>query len=75
MGFRDEVLADTLPVRRTKMDDIRDTLGETDYAEFLEALTDPTISNASIRRVLQKRGVTIGVATISIMRREYVGNQ
>lgn len=73
MGFRDELLADTVPGRRTKMDDIKAAFSDDDYREFMEALTDPTISNAAIRRVLQKRGIPVGVATVSMMRREHSG--
>ena len=72
MGLMDEINADKTPARRTKMDEIAETLSPEDYQDFLNALETPTITQAAIRRALTKRGVHIACGTISQMRRDYL---
>lgn len=72
MGLLDEVKAESNPPRRNKMQEIRETLEADDFEDFKTALLDPTVSQMSIVRALQKRGVHIGKGTISEMRRDYV---
>ena len=72
MGLMDDLITDTAPARRTKMDEIMETLSPEDYQDFLNALETPTITQAAIRRALSKRGVHIACGTISQMRRDYL---
>jgi len=70
MGLLDEVRAESHPPRKTKLDEIRQVLGESDYDEFMVAMLDVRISQMSVVRALQKRGVHIGSGTISELRRK-----
>lgn len=72
MGLLDEVRSESLPPRRNKMDEIREKLEADDFEDFKVAMLDPAVSQMSIVRALQKRGIHIGKGTISEMRRTYV---
>ena len=75
MGLLEEVKADSNPPRRNKLDDIRDTLNKQDFEEFMVAIVDVRVSQRSLIRALQKRGVHIGTGTISEMRRNLIGGK
>lgn len=72
MGLMDEVFAESHPRRRNKMDEIREKLNEEDLAEFRAAMLDVRVSQMSIVRALQRRGIHVGKGTISEMRREFI---
>lgn len=72
MGLLDEVRAESNPPRRNKMDEIRETLNQEDFEDFIAALNDMTISQRSLIRALHKRGVHIGTGTISELRRDFL---
>jgi hypothetical protein len=72
MGLMDEVFAESHPRRRNKMDEIREKLSEEDLAEFQAAMLDVRVSQMSIVRALQRRGIHVGKGTISEMRREFI---
>lgn len=72
MGLLDEVRAESHPPRRNKMDEIRESLNEQDYEDFVAALQDIAISQRSLIRALNKRGVHIGTGTISELRRDFL---
>lgn len=72
MGLMDEVKSDSNPVRRNKMDEIKDKLTKQDYQEFIQAMLDVRISQMALVRALQRRDIHIGKGTISEMRREYI---
>jgi hypothetical protein len=71
----DDLLSDVVAPRRTKMTEIREKLEPKDLKEFIEALETPTISQAALRRALAKRGIRIGVGTISELRRDHLRNK
>jgi len=70
MGLLDEVRAESHPPRRTKLDEIKDVLNEEDFGEFMVAMLDIHVSQMSLVRALQKRGIHIGSGTISELRRK-----
>ena len=70
MGLLDEVRAESNPPRRTKLDEIKETLTEEDFEEFMVAMLDTQVSQMSLVRALQKRGIHIGTGTISELRRK-----
>jgi hypothetical protein len=72
MGLMDDLQRELSAPRRTKWDEIKETLTPEEYKEFLEALDIPAISQAALRRALHKRGIRIGVGTISELRREHL---
>lgn len=72
MGLMDEVVAESNPPRRDKMDEIKEKLSKQDCQEFLEALLDVRISQMALVRALQRRGIHIGKGTISEMRRDFI---
>jgi hypothetical protein len=72
MGLMDEVRDESYPPRRNKMDEIREKLSGQDLLDFLEALMDPRISQASLIHALRRRDVHISGGTMSAMRRQYV---
>ena len=61
MSFLNEVKSEVRsPGRKMKkIIEIRDTLGQKDFKQFVSALKDPTISNAAVMRALEKRGINI----------------
>jgi hypothetical protein len=72
MGLMDEVVAESNPPRRGKMDEIKEKLTKQDCEEFLAALLDVRISQLALVRALQRRGIHIGKGTISEMRRDFI---
>jgi hypothetical protein len=50
--------------RYRKIDEIRETLGEKDFDEFMKVLQDKSISASIIARVLENRGVKISSSSI-----------
>jgi len=57
--FLAEVKNTQLNKRTNRIDEIAEQLGETDGADFLEALKDPTVRPAQIIKALQARGITM----------------
>ncbi len=49
---------------------LKKELSEEDYADFLFAIKDPTISGHAICRALNANGFKVGISTISSMRRK-----
>jgi hypothetical protein len=72
MGLMDEVVAESNPPRRGKMDEIKEKLSKEDCQDFLDALVDTRISQMALVRALQRRGIHIGKGTISEMRRDFI---
>lgn len=70
MGFLDDARASSVRSYPNKIDQIKAVLSKKDYAEFMEAMLDPTISQVAITEALKKRGVHIGKGTISEHRRD-----
>lgn len=56
--------------RRTKLDEIREKLGEKEYKEFLEAVNDKSITCAAICRALANRNIEAAANTILKARTE-----
>ena len=50
--------------RSSKIDEIREALGDDDFKDFVEALKDLKISAPTIAAVLKKRGVEVAANTI-----------
>ena len=60
MGLMDEINADQRPrTYATKVDELKAKLSEQDFNELMEAISDPTINQNAIRRVLRARGITV----------------
>lgn len=72
MGLMDEVKSDSNPVRRNKMDEIKEKLNDEDYQEFLEAILDVRISQKALIRALQRRNIRIGTGTMSELRQQLI---
>jgi len=72
MGLMDEVKAESNPVRRNKMDEIKEKLNDEDYQEFLEAIFDVRISQKALIRALQRRNIRIGTGTMSELRQQLI---
>lgn len=72
MGLMDEVKSDSNPVRRNKMDEIKEKLNDEDYQEFLEAIFDVRISQKALIRALQRRNIRIGTGTMSELRQQLI---
>jgi ribosomal protein L29 len=72
VGMMDELMGEVNTPRRNKWSEIQEKLDKKDFDEFCEALQEPKISQASLRRALAKRGVHIGTGTISELRRDYL---
>ena len=68
----DEVKAESNPVRRNKMDEIKEKLNDEDYQEFLEAIFDVRISQKALIRALQRRNIRIGTGTMSELRQQLI---
>ena len=72
MGLMDEVKSDSNPVRRNKMDEIKEKLNDEDYQDFLEAIFDVRISQKALIRALQRRNIRIGTGTMSELRQQII---
>ena len=71
MAFLSEAKAQvTNNKRRTKLDEIREKLGEKEYKEFLEAISDKSITCTAISRALANRGIEVAANTILSARTE-----
>jgi hypothetical protein len=60
--------------RRTKLDEIREKLGEKEYKEFLEAMNDKSITCTAISRALANRDIQVAANTILNARTEMERN-
>lgn len=67
MGLVDE--AKVLTGRPTFLDIVKTTLSKQDYAEFIQAMQDRSISSAAISKVLSGRGIKSSEAAIRRWRR------
>ena len=76
MGFLAEAQNQSKTTGRhaTKMAEIEKKLGPKDWKEFLEALSDHSISCAAIARAIQNRGIEIADNTILKMRNRMSAN-
>jgi len=73
MGFLDDARSATHKrVFPNKIDEIKRALSDEDFAEFVAAMQDPTISQRAIVETLKKRGVHMGQGTLSYHRRFFL---
>jgi len=73
MGFLDDARSATHKrVFPNKIDEIKRALSDEEFAEFVAAMQDPTISQRAIVEALKKRGVHMGQGTLSYHRRFFL---
>jgi len=74
MGFADQIAVEVgrSTFRYRKADEIKAKLSPEDHAQFLAALSDPTVPAASIARVLRNMGMEISNASVQNLRKQHV---
>jgi hypothetical protein len=71
MGLMDEISKQDRSIRySSKLAELKDKLSPEDFADFMDAINNPRISQSAIRRVLQARGIMVGSGTLSRLRSE-----
>jgi len=55
-----------------KIEEIKRALSDEEFAEFVAAMQDPTISQRAIAEALKKRGIHVGQGTLSYHRRFFL---
>ena len=65
MGLLDEaVSASTRPVRKTRLDEIREMMDPDEREELDAALAHPKVTNKALASILTARGYPIGETTV-----------